>query len=207
VFASFFSIDKKTARDRSIELLKMVRLDDVIDKSVDQLSGGMKRRLVIARSLINHPDLVILDEPTVGLDPQIRMWVWDFLQKIKSQGTTMILTTHYMEEAESLCDRLAILDKGKLLAVGSPKELIETQLAENILEFEIDPTEMQYYLNRIKTQGFKYFVVGRQVFVSYPQADQSNSILAMVNSRKISIRKTSLSDVFLSLAGHDLKEF
>lgn len=206
IFSKYFGIHPKTAQARAMDLLKMVRLDEVLESRVEGLSGGMKRRLAIARSLLNHPELLVLDEPTVGLDPQVRIWIWEFLQKVKEQGSTVVLTTHYMEEAESLCDRLAIIDKGKILAVGSPKELIQAHLQENIVEFEVEQGDMNYYLNRLKEKKLSYFVVGRQVFVPVAHDELARETMAMITSRKISYRKTGLSDVFLSLAGHDLRE-
>lgn len=206
IFSKFFGIAPKTAQARAMDLLKMVRLDEMLDHRVEALSGGMKRRLAIARSLLNHPDLLILDEPTVGLDPQVRLWIWEFLQKVKEQGSTVVLTTHYMEEAESLCDRLAIIDKGKILAIGSPKELIQAHLNESMVEFEVEQSDINYYLNRIKEKRLSYFVVGRQVFVPVPDEVAARETMAMISSKRISFRKTTLSDVFLSLAGHDLRE-
>lgn len=206
IFSRYFGIPPEVAATRALDLLKMMRLDDHIDHRVETLSGGFRRRLAIARGLMNHPDLLILDEPTVGLDPQVRLWVWDFLQKVKEQNKTIVLTTHYMEEAEALCDRLAIIDKGRILAVGSPAELIALHLGPHMVEFEINPTELSYYLNRIKEKNFKYFVVGRQIFVPFQEEGQSRELLSLVTSRKLSLRRTTLSDVFLALAGRDLRE-
>lgn len=206
IFARYFGISAKVAEGRAMDLLKMVRLDEMLDYRVEALSGGMRRRLAIARSLLHHPELLVLDEPTVGLDPQVRIWIWDFLRKVREQGSTIFLTTHYMEEAETLCDRIAIIDKGKVLAVGSPKELIQSQLKESILEFEVDQADVNYYLNRLKDNRLNYFVVGRQVFVPVENETQGREAMTMISSRKISLRKTCLSDVFLSLAGHDLRE-
>lgn len=206
IFARYFGISAKVAEGRAMDLLKMVRLDEMLDYRVEALSGGMRRRLAIARSLLHHPELLVLDEPTVGLDPQVRIWIWDFLRNVREQGSTIFLTTHYMEEAETLCDRIAIIDKGKVLAVGSPKELIQSQLKESILEFEVDQADVNYYLNRLKDNRLNYFVVGRQVFVPVENENQGREAMTMISSRKISLRKTCLSDVFLSLAGHDLRE-
>lgn len=206
IFSKFFGIAPKTAQARAMDLLKMVRLDEMLDHRVESLSGGMRRRLAIARSLLNHPELLILDEPTVGLDPQVRLWIWEFLHKVKEQGSTVILTTHYMEEAESLCDRLAIIDKGKILAIGSPKELIQAHLNESMVEFEVEQSDINYYLNRIKEKNMSYFVVGRQVFVPVPNDNVARETMNLISSKRVSFRKTTLSDVFLSLAGHDLRE-
>lgn len=206
VFSSFFGISPQTATTRAIDLLKMMRLDEMLDQRVETLSGGYRRRLAIARGLINHPDLLILDEPTVGLDPQVRLWIWDFIKKVKEQKRTIILTTHYMEEAEALCDRIAIIDKGGILAVGTPEELITAQLGVQMVEFQVDPSEVSYYVNRIKEKNHRYFVVGRQIFVPFPDEPSARNLLGIVSSRRISLRRTTLNDVFLSLAGRDLRE-
>lgn len=206
IFSKYFGIEREIARGRALDLLKMMRLDEKLDQTVENLSGGFRRRLAIARSLMNHPDLLVLDEPTVGLDPQVRLWVWGFLQKIKDQKKTLILTTHHMDEAQSLCDRLAIMDKGKILAVGSPKELIETHLGPEIVEFEAGINEVGYFLNRLKEKGLRYFVVGEQVFVPFHAEEPARELIGQIKSRRIALRKTTLSDVFLRLAGHDLKD-
>lgn len=204
IFSKYFGIDAKTAHGRALDLLKMMRLDEKLDERVESLSGGFRRRLAIARSLMNHPEMLILDEPTVGLDPQVRIWLWSFLQKIKEQNKTLILTTHYMEEAESLCDRLAFVNRGQILAVGSPRELIETHLGPEMVEFEAGPHEIGYFLNRLKEKKLRYFVVGDQVYVPFADEESARELIGQIKSRRIALRKTTLSDVFLSLAGHDL---
>lgn len=206
IFSRYFGIPADIAALRAIDLLKMMRLDEYIDQRVETLSGGYRRRLAIARALMNHPDLLILDEPTVGLDPQVRIWIWDFLRKVKEQKKTILLTTHYMEEAESLCDRLAIIDKGQILAVGAPEELIKEHLGPQIVEFEVNTSDLSYYLNRLKEKNHKYFVVGRQIFVPFPNENEARQLLPHVTSHRIAIRRTTINDVFLSLAGRDLRE-
>lgn len=206
IFSSYFGIPPKIAHSRAMDLLKMMRLDEKQDEHVEHLSGGFRRRLAIARSLMNHPDMLILDEPTVGLDPQVRMWIWSFLTKIKEQKKTIILTTHYMEEAEVLCDRLAIIDKGQILAIGSPKELIEKHLGTEMVEFEASQSEIGYFLNRLKEKKLQYFVIGEQVFVPFSHEEPARELVSQIKSRRIALRKTTLSDVFLTLTGHDLKE-
>lgn len=206
IFSRYFGIPADIAALRAIDLLKMMRLDEYIDQRVETLSGGYRRRLAIARALMNHPDLLILDEPTVGLDPQVRIWIWDFLRKVKEQKKTILLTTHYMEEAESLCDRLAIIDKGQILAVGAPEELIKEHLGPQIVEFEVNTTDLGYYLNRLKEKNHKYFVVGRQIFVPFPNENDARQLLPHVTSHRIAIRRATINDVFLSLAGRDLRE-
>ncbi|PWU18836.1 MAG: ABC transporter ATP-binding protein [Bdellovibrio sp.] len=206
VFASFFEVSEGVARARAYDLLKMMRLDEYTHEPVANLSSGYRRRLAIARAMVNHPEILILDEPTVGLDSQVRLWIWDFLKKVKDQAKTIILTTHYMEEAELLCDRIAIVDKGQALAVGSPQDLISVHLGPQMAEFEVAGTEMSYYLNRIRERRFKFFTVGSHIYVPFQAESDANELLTIVNSRRIAIRRTTLSDVFLHLAGHDLRE-
>lgn len=206
IFSRYFGISKSVAEGRVLDLLKMMRLDEMLDHPVESLSGGYRRRLGIARSLLNHPEVLVLDEPSLGLDPQVRIWIWDFLEKIKEQKKTIILSTHYMEEAESLCDRLAIIDKGQILAVGSPQDLIREHLGPEMVEFEAAASELGYFLNRLKERRLQFFVVGRQVFVPFPNELEARALVSQINSRRIAIRKTTLSDVFLCLAGHDLRE-
>jgi lipooligosaccharide transport system ATP-binding protein len=206
IFSKYFGIEAQVAHGRALDLLKMMRLDEKLDERVENLSGGLRRRLAIARSLMNHPELMILDEPTVGLDPQVRIWMWNFLQKIKEQKKTIVLTTHYMEEAESLCDRLAIIDRGRVLAVGSPKQLIATHLGTEMVEFEAGVSEVGYFLNRLKEKKLRYFVVGDLVYVPFNDENSARELIGQIKSRRIALRKTNLSDVFLSLAGYDIKD-
>ena len=134
IYARYFGISRSVARARAEELLDFVQLSDRARDRVDPLSGGMKRRLTIARALVNEPDLVLLDEPTTGLDPQARHLVWERLFRLKQRGVTLVLTTHYMDEAEQLCDRLVVMDHGKIVAEGSPRELIDTYSTREVVE-------------------------------------------------------------------------
>jgi len=141
IYGRYFDIPTKDIRERSNELIDFVQLQERRKDIVDNLSGGMKRRLTIARALINEPELVLLDEPTTGLDPQARHLVWDRLYRLKQQGTTLVLTTHYMDEAEQLCDRLVVMDKAKIVAEGSPRQLIEQYVTREVLELRF-PAEV-----------------------------------------------------------------
>ena len=134
VFARYFDISKKTAREKSIELLSFFALEHRQSSTVTELSGGMMRRLVLARALINAPDLLILDEPTTGLDPQSRHQVWDRLARLREKGISILLTTHYMEEASQLCDRLIIIDHGSILVEGKPRDLIQEHVGQDVIE-------------------------------------------------------------------------
>ena len=141
VYGRYFGLPGPVIPERSARLLEFVQLADRADDQVEPLSGGMKRRLTIARSLINDPEILLLDEPTTGLDPQARHVVWDRLYRLKQQGVTLVLTTHYMDEAEQLCDRLVVMDRGRIAAEGSPRELIERYSTPEVLELRFDPAE------------------------------------------------------------------
>lgn len=206
VYANFHQINKTTAAERTLALLRMMKLDEYADHQVDTLSGGMKRRLAIARGLINHPELLFLDEPTVGLDPQARMWIWDFFKQLKIQGRSVVLTTHYMEEADAICDRIAILDEGKILAIGKPKELIEEHIGKEVVEFETSPVDLNYYLGRLKSAGYLYQVIKSTVHVLIRGDQDGRKAMELFASNKIVLRKPTLNDVFLRIAGHELRE-
>src|ERR1035441_4328254 len=141
IYGRYFGLPRPVIRERSTRLLEFVQLADRADDRVEPLSGGLKRRLTIARSLINEPEILLLDEPTTGLDPQARHVVWDRLFRLKQQGVTLVLTTHYMDEAEQLCDRLVVMDAGKIAAGGSPRELIDEYSTPEVLELRFDPAE------------------------------------------------------------------
>src|SRR5262249_32368323 len=143
IYGRYFGLSRDVIRERSARLLEFVQLSDRAADQVEPLSGGMKRRLTIARSLINEPEILLLDEPTRGLDPQARHAVWDRLFRLKQQGVTLVLTTHYMDEAEQLCDRLVVMDRGKIAAGGSPRELIGRYSTPEVLELRFDPAEHQ----------------------------------------------------------------
>ena len=138
-YSRYFDIPKEVAKERTEKLLDFFQLQAKKDVAIDKLSGGMKKRLILARALINEPKILILDEPTVGLDPQARHLIWDQLGRLKSRGITILLTTHYMEEAAQLCDRLVIMDNGKILAEGNPTELVEKNLPGNVIETSNSP--------------------------------------------------------------------
>src|SRR5262245_52055054 len=138
IYGRYFDMPRAAIRERAAELLDFVQLSDRRDSKVDPLSGGMKRRVTIARGLINTPEVLLLDEPTTGLDPQARHLLWDRLYRLKRQGVTLVLTTHYMDEAEQLCDRLVIMDEGRIVAEGSPRELIATYATREVVEVRFD---------------------------------------------------------------------
>lgn len=206
MFANYFRIEKSIAYDRATTLIKMMRLSDYQYKSIDTLSGGMRRRLAIARGLINNPEILFLDEPTTGLDPQSRLWIWDFFYKLRSENSNLILSTHYMEEAERICDRIAIIDRGQILDIGSPQELIERHIGKEVVEFECDPKNMAYYTGKLKQAGFTYQIFHHTVNILVQGSQDGRGAMGLISSDRIVIRKPTLNDVFLKLAGHQLRD-
>lgn len=206
VYSSYYSIPPRVGYERSEELLRQIRLDDRADSPVEQLSGGMKRRLAFARALLHRPQILFLDEPTTGLDIQSRLWLHEAIKSLKNEGTTITLTTHYIEEAEALCDRVAIIDHGKLLAIGTPKDLIASHIGKEVVEFDSSIEDRTYYLNRLRSMGYLYQVIENRVIVMILQNQDAQQVLSAISSSHIQIRKPSLSDVFLKLSGTQLRD-
>src|SRR2546421_12447178 len=207
VYARYFDIARNEARDRTEALLDFVQLRERGDDQVEALSGGMKRRLVIARGLINDPDILLLDEPTTGLDPQARHLVWDRLYRLKQQGVTIVLTTHYMDEAEQLCDRLVVMDKAKIVAFGSPRSLIDQYSSREVLElrFPIDSTPA---LDGLDGLAERIEALPDRVLL---YTSDGEAAAAAVHGRGLRpestlVRRSTLEDVFLRLTGRSLIE-
>ena len=195
-----------SASERTAELLDFVQLTERAKSRVEPLSGGMKRRVTIARSLINEPQLLLLDEPTTGLDPQARHVLWDRLYRLKQQGVTLVLTTHYMDEAEQLCDRLVVMDKGKIVAMGSPRELIEQHSTREVLELRYSAGTNEAQATALAGIGDRLEVLPDRVLV---YADDGELALKDVHERgsvpeSALVRRSSLEDVFLRLTGRSL---
>ncbi|MHB1127752.1 MAG: ABC transporter ATP-binding protein [Bacillota bacterium] len=208
VYASFFRIPKREALVRAQELLAFMELEEKAKSLVEHLSGGMKRRLTIARAMINRPRLIILDEPTTGLDPQARHLVWQRLRQLKLSGTTLILTTHYMEEASQLCDRLVIMDRGKILEEDDPRYLVERYIGKEVLELGMKGEERDQALDQLHNHINGFQVIGDTVWV-YPRDGQEalRIIQGMpVKPQHLLLRPATLEDVFLKLAGRGLDE-
>ena len=206
VYSSFHKIPKPEAELRAEALIRLMKLEEYKERSVETLSGGLKRRLAIARGLINSPEVIFLDEPTTGLDPQARIWIWDFFKQLKSDKSTIILTTHYMEEAEQMCDRVAIIDDGRILKVGAPRDLIQELIGKEVVEFDTNPVDLNYYLGRLKSEGYTYQVIKNTVSVLIKENQEGRKVMDLIASDKIFIRKPTLNDVFLKLAGHHLRD-
>jgi lipooligosaccharide transport system ATP-binding protein len=202
-YSRYFDIPIEEAKKRAKELVDYVQLTEKKDSSVDKLSGGMKRRLILARAMINNPKLLILDEPTTGLDPQARHLIWEKLKDLSSKGITVIITTHYMEEAARLCDRLVIMDNGQILVEGTPKELIKKYVGDHIVEAE-NTTEIKTCLEK---NNVKYEVANESVEIYNENvSDITNLILKECVDSGVTARPATLEDVFLKLTGRKLRE-
>jgi lipooligosaccharide transport system ATP-binding protein len=203
VYGSYFSLPADVTETRSHELLDFFELSAKKDTAIEQLSGGMKRRLLLARAMINEPDLLILDEPTIGLDPQARHLIWERLFTIRGQGRTIVLTTHYLDEAERLCDRLVIMDQGKILEEGSPRDLVQRHIGMDIVEVDDNP-DIQAVL---KDLGITYETGGETVQIRTKNARQTaEQILTLRPAIKIITRPATLEDLFLLLTGRRLRD-
>ena len=209
VYGRYFGLPRALIRERTDQLLDFVQLADRAKDKVDPLSGGMKRRLTIARSLINDPDMLILDEPTTGLDPQARHVVWDRLFRLKQRGVTLILTTHYMDEAEQLCDRLVVMDHGTFAASGSPRELIAEYCSPEVLELRFDPAMHDATVEKVKDfTAERTEVLADRILLYVADGDAA---LAAVRQRGFEpltslVRRGTLEDVFLRLTGRRLAD-
>ncbi|MGK5684922.1 ABC transporter ATP-binding protein [Actinoplanes sp. URMC 104] len=205
-YARFFGIARKEARRRADELLEFVQLAERADSKVEPLSGGMKRRLTIARAMVNQPEMVLLDEPTTGLDPQARHLVWERLFRLKQQGVTLVLTTHYMDEAEQLCDRLVVMDGGRIAAEGSPRELIERYSTREVVELRFHTEDQQAYADKLGGIGERLEVLPDRVLLYVADGDAATAEVQRrsLNPASVLVRRSSLEDVFLHLTGRTL---
>jgi lipooligosaccharide transport system ATP-binding protein len=209
VYGRYFGMPRKLIRERTEQLLEFVQLADRAKDKVDPLSGGMKRRLTIARSLINDPDILILDEPTTGLDPQARHVVWDRLFRLKQRGVTLILTTHYMDEAEQLCDRLVVMDHGRFAAEGSPRELIEQYCSPEVVELRFDPQLHDAAAEKLKDfPAERAEVLADRILLYVPDGDAALAEARRLGFEPITslVRRGTLEDVFLHLTGRRLED-
>jgi lipooligosaccharide transport system ATP-binding protein len=206
IYGRYFDIPRAECKRRAAELLEFVQLTERATSKVEPLSGGMKRRVTIARSLMNEPDLLLLDEPTTGLDPQARHVLWDRLYRLKQQGVTLVLTTHYMDEAEQLCDRLVVMDGGLVVAEGSPQQLIAGHSTREVLELRYPAGTNEGRAPAVQDIGERVEVLPDRILI---YADDGEKALAMVHDRGAApesalVRRSSLEDVFLRLTGRTL---
>ncbi|MFU8850137.1 ABC transporter ATP-binding protein [Micromonospora sp. SL1-18] len=205
-YARYFGIPRRVARERAAELLDFVQLAERAESKVEPLSGGMKRRLTIARALVNNPAIVLLDEPTTGLDPQARHLVWERLFRLKQQGVTLVLTTHYMDEAEQLCDRLVVMDGGRIVAEGSPRALIEQHSTREVVELRFAAESQEVFADKLSGLGERIEVLPDRILLYVADGDAA---VAEVTARglvpaSVLVRRSSLEDVFLHLTGRTL---
>jgi lipooligosaccharide transport system ATP-binding protein len=208
VYGRYFGLPRRLVKQRAAELLEFAQLTEKAKTRIDDLSGGMKRRLTIARALINDPKILLLDEPTTGLDPQARHILWDRLFRLKEQGTTLVLTTHYMDEAEQLCDRLIVVDHGRIMAEGTPASLIREHSSREVLELRFGSERNAAAAAQLEGIGERVEVLPDRVLI---YADDGEAALEAVRSRGLEaltslVRRASLEDVFLRLTGRSLIE-
>lgn len=206
IFGRYHDMSKAEINPRIEELLEFAQLTDRKDAPVEPLSGGMKRRLTIARALISDPDLVILDEPTTGLDPQARHLLWDRLYRLKREGATLIITTHYMDEAEQLCDRLVVMDQGKIVAEGSPRQLIEEYAPREVVELRFQDGSKDDAVLKLEGIAARSEVLADRVLLYTDDADDTQEGLHSrgVHPDQVLVRRSTLEDVFLRLTGRQL---
>jgi lipooligosaccharide transport system ATP-binding protein len=208
IYGRYFDLPYSECRRRADELLDFVQLTEKADSQVEPLSGGMKRRLTIARSLINEPEMILLDEPTTGLDPQARHMVWERLYKLKQQGVTLILTTHYMDEAEQLCDRLVVMDQARIVAEGSPRALINQHVSREVLELRFEDLRTPELGGKGRGLIQRSEQLPDRILLYTDSGEALAEALHEEGVRPVSqlVRRSSLEDVFLRLTGRRLIE-
>ena len=208
IYASYFGIPRAEARARVAELLAFAALGEKAKARIDTLSGGMKRRLVLARALVNRPELLVLDEPTTGLDPQARHLVWERLRELKRGGVAMLLTTHYMEEAAQLCDRLVVMDHGRIVTEGTPAALVERHVGHDVVEVATgdDPARRARVLELLRPFGGRVETLGDAIVVYANGKVDLRGMLAALAGEELVHRRATLEDVFLTLTGRELRE-
>ncbi len=208
IYGRYFGLSKKFIRTKIEELLEFAQLEEKRDVIVDALSGGMKRRLTIARALVSEPDILMLDEPTTGLDPQARHILWDRLFRLKELGVTLVITTHFMDEAEQLCDRLVVMDKGKIMAEGSPLELIKTYSTKEVLEVRFGSDRNKEIAPTLRAMCSRMEELPDRILM---YVEDGEALLEEILNKKLHpttslVRRSSLEDVFLRLTGRTLIE-
>ncbi|HEU4760443.1 MAG TPA: ABC transporter ATP-binding protein [Dehalococcoidia bacterium] len=207
VYARYFDLPREVARARIDEALELLQLGEKQRDRIDQLSGGLKRRLTVARGLINAPKILVLDEPTTGLDPQARHLVWQKLRYLRSQGVTMLLTTHYMDEAAHICDRIVIIHQGRIMAEGTPEQLVERHVGNEVVEIEPRPDGRSALLARLAgLEGVTVEEVEDLLYVYVRGANGLDAAALRLEAEKVVYRRANLEDVFLRLTGRGLAE-
>ena len=206
VFANFFDIPKREAKKRIAELLKFVELEAKRKSKISELSTGMKRRLLIARALLNNPKIIVADEPTTGLDPQAKHLIWQRLRQLKNQGVTLILTTQYMEEAQQLCDRVVIMHRGKILREGTPSKLVENEIGREVVEIRVSKEDDERIVSHLSSLSCGHERVGDTLYFYCRDGQEIMKKLIELNLHNYLNRPASLEDVFLKLTGRGLIE-
>jgi lipooligosaccharide transport system ATP-binding protein len=205
-YGRFFGLSRKFLKPKVEELLAFAQLEEKRNDKVEELSGGMQRRLAIARGLVNEPEMLLLDEPTTGLDPQARHILWDRLFRLKEQGVTLVITTHYMDEAEQLCDRLIVMDKGKIMAEGSPAELIKKYSSKEVVEVRFGTDKNAQFADALKPLADRIEVLPDRILVYTAHGEKTLEKIAAQGMNPVTslVRRSSLEDVFLRLTGRTL---
>jgi lipooligosaccharide transport system ATP-binding protein len=206
VFGRYFDLPRTEARRRAADLLEFVGLSSRATSHLDELSGGMKRRLLIARALLNQPELLVLDEPTTGLDPQARHLVWQRLRTLKAQGVTQVLTTHYMDEAAQLCDRVALMDSGRILRQGRPADLVRAEVGDEVIEVRGDDALHRAVVATVDGKSLRWEKAGDTLYLYCREGRELLPILSRLKPSHLLHRPASLEDLFLKLAGRSLQE-
>ncbi len=206
VYGRYFGLPRAVVQERAKDLLEFAQLTDRATSIVEPLSGGMKRRLTIARGLVNTPEILLLDEPTTGLDPQARHVLWDRLFRLKREGVTLVLTTHYMDEAELLCDRLVVMDRGRIVAEGSPRELIDTYSTREVLELRFDTDDHAHHLSDVEGVPERVEVLADRLLLYVRDGEAAHAEVLRRGLAPLSalVRRSTLEDVFLHLTGRSL---
>ena len=203
-YGKFFGAKHSDSLKRARDLLRFSRLDDHGQSAPQDLRPGLLRRLRLCMALVNEPEILILDEPSKGLEPVDKRWMWGAIEKLKINGMTVILATSQMEEAERLCDRLAILEKGKMLIEGMPHELVADTVGRSVVEFKVDLADVEYHLKKIKEE-YSYQVLNNRIRLFLNSQSETDKALNLVTSDDIKVRRASLDDVFIKVAGYDLQ--
>ena len=208
IYGRYFGLSNKFIKGKIDELLEFAQLEEKRDAKVESLSGGMKRRLTIARALVSEPDILMLDEPTTGLDPQARHILWDRLFRLKEKGVTLVITTHFMDEAEQLCERLIVIDRGKIMAEGSPSDLIKRYSSKEVLEVRFGSENNEIIAEQLKGKCDRLEVLPDRILMYSEDAEQAleEIMRANMHPKTSLVRRSSLEDVFLRLTGRTLIE-
>ena len=204
-YARYFNMPRKLAQQRAWESLEQFQLEEKAHQPIDQLSGGMRRRLLIARAMLHDPRILVLDEPTTGLDPQARLLVWEKLAMLKARGITILLTTHYMDEAEHLCDRLVVIDQGNILVEGVPRDLVHEHVGDRVVELRVNPARMAGVVQSLSDDGVEFEYGGDSLYF-YGESGDALSENGSLNGYEMFRRPGNLEDVFLRLTGRGLRE-